>query len=226
MTTPDIRRPRGRAPQARRTATINIDTDEMLRAVGSKLRHTRQSQQLTLDMVASRSGLTAAMVSMVELGRVAPSFGTLIAIASALDIRLSDLFDVGEQAVRGVGVSRGGPAADGDISRCDATHRAGRPGAGARARHQPLRAGTSNAATAVRHNGVEYGLLVEGTLTIELAGVAYVLHPGDSISYPSATPHRIINDGPLTARAIWVKLDADAADGVRAHDDGRERRWG
>jgi transcriptional regulator with XRE-family HTH domain len=226
MTTSDIRRRRGRAQAARRTTTINIDTEEMLRAVGSKLRSTRQGQQLTLDTVAARSGLTAAMVSMVELGRVAPSFGTLIAIASALDISLSDLFDVGEQAVReSVCREEDQPLLEtsaGVLRRIVQVDQA----RGLELVINHYEPGTSNAATAVRHNGVEYGLLVEGTLTIELAGVAYVLHPGDSISYPSATPHRIINDGPLTARAIWVKLDADAADGVRTHDDGRERRWG
>ncbi len=226
MTTSEIRPRRARAQQARRADTINIDTEEMLRAVGSRLRRTRQSQQLTLDIVASRSGLTAAMVSMVELGRVAPSFGTLIAIASALDIRLSDLFDVGEQGAKesvcreedqplletSVGVLR-------RIVQVDQAR-------GLELVINHYEPGTANAATAVRHAGVEYGLLVEGSLTIELAGVPYELHPGDSISYPSSTPHRIINDGPVTARAIWVKLDADGADSGRAREDGRERRWG
>ena len=86
--------------------------------------------------------------------------------------------------------------------------------------------GTSNAATAVRHNGVEYGLLVEGSLTIELAGVAVRPAPWrlDLVSVVDAASHH--QRRAADRAAIWVKLDADAADGVRTHDDGRERRWG
>src|SRR5262245_54801793 len=72
----------------------------MLRVIGAKIRRVRHERGLTLDTVAGRTGLTAAMVSMVELGRVAPSFGTLIAIASALNIHMSDLFYVPDAPIR------------------------------------------------------------------------------------------------------------------------------
>jgi uncharacterized cupin superfamily protein len=32
----------------------------------------------------------------------------------------------------------------------------------------------------------------------------FVLEPGDSITFPSSTPHRLSNDGAETVRAIWV----------------------
>jgi transcriptional regulator with XRE-family HTH domain len=203
-----------RSRKRRDADAITIDTEEMLRVIGAKIRRERHERGLTLDTVAGRTGLTAAMVSMVELGRVAPSFGTLIAIASALDIHMSDLFDVPETAVRepvrrradqltfesAVGVLRRLVQVD-DRRGLEFVVNEYRPG-------------TSNAATAVHHAGFEYGLLLEGSLIVELAGEPYVMKPGDSISYASATPHRIVNEGPKTARAVWVKLDSDrAADG-------------
>jgi mannose-6-phosphate isomerase-like protein (cupin superfamily) len=50
-------------------------------------------------------------------------------------------------------------------------------------------------------------VVIEGTLTIEVDGESYELHTGDSIAYDSTHPHRIVNNGPTEARAMWVNLD-------------------
>ncbi len=39
------------------------------------------------------------------------------------------------------------------------------------------------------HAGYEYGLLIEGELTVEVEGVTHVLKAGDLISYPSTVLH-------------------------------------
>ena len=59
----------------------------------------------------------------------------------------------------------------------------------------------------LHHGGYEYGVVIEGTLTVEMDGDAYELQPGDSIAYDSTHPHRIVNRGRRAARAIWVNLD-------------------
>ena len=56
----------------------------------------------------------------------------------------------------------------------------------------------------VRHNGHEFGHVLSGTLRVVVGFDEYVLGPGDSITFPSSTPHRLVNDGPQTVRAIWV----------------------
>ena len=33
---------------------------------------------------------------------------------------------------------------------------------------------------------------------------AFDLRPGDSLTFPSSTPHRLSNEGDATVRAIWV----------------------
>lgn len=58
-----------------------------------------------------------------------------------------------------------------------------------------------------RHAGREFGFILEGELTLELAFERYVLHAGDSIIFDSATPHRLINSGDVPMRAIWVVFD-------------------
>jgi transcriptional regulator with XRE-family HTH domain len=204
------------ARRARPPDAIEIATDEMLRMIGAKFRRVRQERQLTLETVASRTGLTGAMVSMVELGRVAPSFGTLVAIASALNIHMSDLFDTPERNVRepvtrlseqatletGLGVLR---------RQIQVDHARGLEFV-----INEYAPGTCNSNTVVHHAGHEYGLLLEGRLTIELGEESYHLRPGDSVTYSSTTPHRIVNNARTTARAAWVKLGSD-----RQPDSGR-----
>ena len=57
------------------------------------------------------------------------------------------------------------------------------------------------------HSGREFGLVLEGELTVELGFERYVLHPGDSIAFDSTMPHRMSNTGQIPLRAVWVVLD-------------------
>jgi mannose-6-phosphate isomerase-like protein (cupin superfamily) len=64
----------------------------------------------------------------------------------------------------------------------------------------------------VRHNGHEFGHILSGTLRVIVGFDEYVLGPGDSITFPSSTPHRLVNDGQETVRAIWVVRDRRGID--------------
>lgn len=67
--------------------------------------------------------------------------------------------------------------------------------------------GASSGAKMSRHSGREFGLILEGELTLELGFERYVLHPGDSITLDSTIPHRMVNTGTIPVRAVWVVLD-------------------
>ena len=76
--------------------------------------------------------------------------------------------------------------------------------------------------TLVRHSGHEFGYVLSGTLRLVVGFDEFVLGPGDSITFPSSTPHRLSNDGAETARAVWVVRgrrgtppDAEAAGATR-----------
>ena len=56
----------------------------------------------------------------------------------------------------------------------------------------------------VRHSGHEFGYVLSGTLRIVVGFDEFVLGPGDSITFPSSTPHRLSNEGDEAVRAIWV----------------------
>ena len=56
----------------------------------------------------------------------------------------------------------------------------------------------------VRHSGQEFGCVLSGTLHVVVGFEEYVLEAGDSITFPSSTPHLLKNESDEPARAIWV----------------------
>src|SRR5947209_5559037 len=66
-------------------------TANTLAAIGLRIRELRQSRGLTLQELADVSGLSTSMLSLVERGRASPSIGSLVVIASALGVAMSDL---------------------------------------------------------------------------------------------------------------------------------------
>ena len=48
--------------------------------------------------------------------------------------------------------------------------------------------------------------MVPGVYLFQKAFDSHRLGPGDSISFPATTPHRLRNDGPEPAHAIWCIL--------------------
>jgi quercetin dioxygenase-like cupin family protein len=67
--------------------------------------------------------------------------------------------------------------------------------------------GSSSTGLLMRHSGTEYGHVLSGNLTLTLAFETYVLGPGDSVSFDSATPHGYANHGVEPAVGIWFVLE-------------------
>ena len=60
-------------------------------AVGSKLQDARKAQQLSLDELSKRAGVSKSMLSEVERNQANPTVGVLWRLATALGISLTDL---------------------------------------------------------------------------------------------------------------------------------------
>jgi transcriptional regulator with XRE-family HTH domain len=61
-------------------------------AVGRTIRELRELKRMTARDLAARAGISAAMVSRIESGRVSPSLGTLEMIAAALEAPIAGFF--------------------------------------------------------------------------------------------------------------------------------------
>lgn len=54
-----------------------------------------------------------------------------------------------------------------------------------------------------RHDGMDYGYVLTGELTLTLGFRTYLLGPHDSISFDSSIPHRFDNRADVPAQALW-----------------------
>jgi quercetin dioxygenase-like cupin family protein len=64
--------------------------------------------------------------------------------------------------------------------------------------------GSSIGKEQIQHEGVECGFIIQGELLLELGEESYILKTGDSITFPSTTPHWLSNPGSSTTIAVWV----------------------
>lgn len=58
--------------------------------------------------------------------------------------------------------------------------------------------------TLIHHRGREYGFVISGSLNVQVGSAHYELHPGDSISFESMTPHRLHNSSGFDCVSIWL----------------------
>lgn len=184
-----------------------LDAETTIRRVGGQIRKLRGARRLTLQDVADRTGVSVSMLSMLERGVAGASIGTLVAVASALGVHMTDLFEHDEAPPsplrRYADQVRAETAAG--VFRRVAHHDAAK---GVEMVVNEYAPGTASAAEAVHHPGTEYGVLVAGSLVVEVDGERYELETGDAITYASGRPHLFRNEGTTTARAVWLNLDA------------------
>ena len=187
---------------------ISVETADTLETIGARIRDLRTKKDQTLQTLAGLTGLSPSMLSLVERGKTSPSIGTLIVIASALDVHMSDLLAEDHGDSRNP-VSRASEqpifeTTQGVLRRVLREDRT----RGAEIAINEYAPQTGNSSVPVHHAGFEYGIVLEGELTVELDGTNHVLRPGDLISYESERPHRIWNYGSTRVRALWVNLEA------------------
>ncbi len=179
---------------------------DLLRVIGHNIRQLRNSKGMTLQALGTKIGLSPSMLSLLERGKTGPSIGTLVALASALGVQMSELLDVNgavsQELVSRAKGQRVYRTAEGVLRRIVKYDRS-RGVEIAINRYEP---GTASAPTPITHEGYEYGLAIEGKLVVTVNGQSHTLEEGDLISYPSTDPHRIVNPGPAWARALWVNL--------------------
>ena len=164
---------------------------------------------MTVELLAQETGLTTSLIDGMEAGVTTPSTGSLILIASALRVPTSDLFaEVGGRESQRVvrleeqPVAPTWPGVSRRIVKTD------------RLRHIEISVNEweeTGGGELHRHVGFEYGLILEGSLSVEVDNQTYELQPGDIISYSSAELHNMWNSGPGVARAVWVNLDSFTA---------------
>jgi transcriptional regulator with XRE-family HTH domain len=197
--------------------------------VGSELRRVRESQKLSLRTVASAVGVSASLLSQVETGKTQPSVSTLYALVNYLGMSLDGLLRKAPAEPATAPGSSSTPAVDasGSPRRSDSVVQRREDNPVIEMENgvtwERLAIGESTIADALivtygpagsssvegkmmRHSGLEYGVILEGRLTLYLDFETYELEPGDSLCFDSNRPHRYDNRTDQPARGIWFVI--------------------
>lgn len=207
--------------------------------VGMRLRAAREQTSMSLRELARRVGVSPSFMSQVELGRTAPSVGTLYAIARELGLSLdtvmaaSSSHDTEPPPARHNGsttvLNSQNVARQPEIGTLPGLQRADeRPDlylAGVRwERLTPdddpkvefLRVtyppGTESCPpdNLMNHGGHEYLHVLSGQLEVQVGFARQILHPGDSLHFDSSIPHRLSNPHDEDCIVIWFVVGRQA----------------
>jgi quercetin dioxygenase-like cupin family protein len=149
------------------------------------------------------------MLSLVERGRAAPSLGSLMVVANALNVPLSNLIVDNLQNEDKLVIRRQDQPvirSASNVLRRLLREDLERGISISLNEYAPNRGGKSKS---LSHDGFEYVFVLKGELTIEVSGVAHIMQEGDLISYKSRKPHRIWNSGNTNAFTLWINLHRD-----------------
>lgn len=166
--------------------------------VGAHVRAFRESQGMTVQQFAERTGFSSALLAQIENRMVSPSLGTLVKIANTFGTTVSSFIGGKEErefsivrkedrsTVSRVGLKEGGKSTYTYESL--GAGKAGRKMEPFLVRLQPL-SGPSTTRSA--HDGEEFLYVLSGKVTVRLGNLSDVLEEGDCIYYNSTIPHQV-----------------------------------
>jgi transcriptional regulator with XRE-family HTH domain len=183
---------------------MNLQRDAMSIDVGVRLRELRDARNISMRGLATKSGLSANALSMIERGKTSPSVSTLYKLADALGVPVTAFF--GPQAekqnailvradertrvpfARGVWEGLGGERFAGRVEPFVLT----------------LESGASSGPHSMVHSGHEFVFCLRGHLEYLVEGEVYELQAGDGLLFAAQLNHRWRNPGTMVTNALIV----------------------
>lgn len=209
------------------TETVTSDAGKR---VGERLRVARLAANLSVRELARQIDVSSSHVSQVERGLASFSVAALYKVVSLLGISMDSLFaeppPVGDEHAPTSSAESPFAAQERQedaafVLRADLRHVIPLSSGKRWERLTPQpetdaefievvyapNSGQPNQAEFVQHKGREFGVIIQGSLTVEVGFDRTVLHVGDSIAFDSHRPHRFWNPTPEEVRAVWFILD-------------------
>jgi transcriptional regulator with XRE-family HTH domain len=173
--------------------------------LGPAVRRLREAQQLSLRILADRTGFSASFLSQVENGQASPSIASMERIATALGVTLGEFFRNAEtnpppvvradaRAILHSGWSRaqlealGAPAGGGRLEPVLVT----------------LDPGGTSGTKAFASGREEFALVLEGAVVLTLDDSEQVLSTGDAVTIRAGALRRWRNPSQIPVRILMV----------------------
>ena len=179
-------------------------------AIGDKIRAMRLKKKIGLVELGRHTGLSPALLSKIERGRIFPTLPTLLRIALVFSVGL-DYFFAGAREKPMLAVSRQGarvslpdrPGARDVAYRFesldyDATERR------FNAYHSEFLPQSKDRVRSHSHPGVEFLYVLQGTLHLQVGQQELTLEAGDAIYFDANVPHAYRRAGTRRCRAIVI----------------------
>ncbi|MFB5193215.1 helix-turn-helix domain-containing protein [Alicyclobacillus fastidiosus] len=169
-----------------------------------KLREIRQLKGLTIKDLADKCDVSQSLISQVERGKVTPTLTVFWRLCQELDIPMHYFFESQQDESM---VVRKNHRKIIQIPNSNVQYQLLSPNLRGQIEFLlvEIESGTSHDPEGmVTHAGEECGFVLEGELIVRLGTQEIHLNEGDSICFPSSTPHRFMNPGTSISRSIWA----------------------
>ena len=192
---------------------INIKLEEMEKkdiAIGSKIKGLREQKNISMEDMASMSGLNAQYLKVIEENLQVPTIGELIKIVRVLGVRvgtiLDDFSNDGPVVSRAADwqenpVERGKEASCSPMSYYSLSSKK-------QDRHMETYIVNLNNIDGTKelssHEGEEFMYVLEGEIEVRYGKEVYHLSQGDTIYYDSIVPHLVLPAGNSDAKLLAV----------------------
>ena len=184
--------------------------EEATKTVGAKLRFLRTRQQVTLVGLAKASGVDAGTISRIETGKMSGTLESHIKLATALGVKLTDLYGGIEEARTKDAVTVQSPTGHTDVY----VHEAGKSSIAMlttdimQKKLMPvlvtIEAGGSTHREEAKVGTEKFLYILEGTVEARVGEAAHTLKRGSSLYLDASIPHSLRNVGRSVAKYLSV----------------------
>jgi mannose-6-phosphate isomerase-like protein (cupin superfamily) len=182
-------------------------------AIGEKLRALRLKKKMGLVELGQHSGLSPALLSKIERGRLIPTLPTLLRVALVFSVGLEHFFtEAGPRPTLAVVRRRDRqrfPDRQGEKAPAYFFESLDYPATDRRmnAYYVQFEMLAPEQARFHHHKGAEFLFLISGRLVVTVGDVAHELGAGDSMYFDPSVPHSYRREGARAATAIVVTAE-------------------
>lgn len=161
--------------------------------ISKRVQTFRAKLDMSVDDLATRTGLPVSLIEDIEDGRVSPALGVMVKLARALGQRVGTFMD--DQLAKDPLITRSVEREEGVAThkgKAQGHYRYHALGAGKADRHMEpffIKVSPTDEREKSSHEGEEFVLVVAGEVELQYGNDTHVLREGDTMYYNSLVPH-------------------------------------